>query len=117
MQQELSELPTVNYLLKLRENYSIHLISNVSNSYLKVLQNKFDFFNLIDVCITSESANASKPSINIFHYALNKTGTIPNEALFIDDQKQNIISAKSIGMKGHQYISYQQFKEFIEQYV
>ncbi len=117
MQQELSELPTVNYLLKLKEKYSINLISNISNSYLKLLQKKFDFFKVFEFCITSELANASKPSKDIFHYALKKTGTLASEALFIDDQKQNVNSAESIGMKGHQYISYHQFKKYIETYV
>jgi FMN phosphatase YigB (HAD superfamily) len=117
MQQELAELPTVNYLPILKKRYSINLISNVSNSYLNVLRNKFDFFNLFDKCITSESANSSKPSVEIFNYSLNKIGILPNEAVFIDDQKQNVISAESIGIIGHQYKSFNNFKKFIEKYV
>lgn len=117
MQQELAELPTVNYLPLLKKRYSINLISNVSNSYLKVLQNKFDFFNLFDKCITSESANFSKPSIEIFNYSLNTIGILPNDAVFIDDQKQNVISAESIGIIGHQYKSFNNFKKFIKKYV
>jgi len=111
--QDISELPTVIYLEKLKNKYSLNLISNVSNSYLKVLQSKFDFFYLFDNCITSESANYSKPSIQIFQFALNKIGITPKEAIFIDDQKQNVVSAESIGIKGHHYQSFEQFKEFI----
>ena len=116
MKQDISELPTVIFLPKLKKKYSLNLISNVSNSYLKVLKNKFDFFDEFDHCITSESANYSKPSIQIFQFALNKIGIHPKEAIFIDDQKQNIVSAKSIGIKGHHYQNFEQFKNFISQF-
>ena len=115
--QDISELPTLIYLPKLRNKYSLNLISNVSNSYLKVLQRKFDFFYLFDNYITSESANYSKPSIQIFQFALNKIGILPKEAVFIDDQKQNINSAESIGIEGHHYQSFEQFKKFISPFL
>ena len=114
--QDISEFQTVIYLPKLRNKYSLNLISNVSNSYLKVLQRKFDFFDEFDNCITSESANYSKPSIQIFQFALNKIGILPKEAIFIDDQKQNVVSAESIGIEGHHYQNFERFKDFISQF-
>ena len=117
MQQDLSELPTVKYLPLLKKHYSINLISNVSNSYLEVLKNKFDFFRMFDNCITSESAKSAKPSSEIFYFALDKIGISPSESIFIDDQLQNVLAAKSIGIIGHQYTNYENFKTYISTYI
>ena len=117
MQQDLSELPTVKFLPLLKEHYSINLISNVSNSYLNVLKGKFEFFNLFNNCITSEEANSAKPSLKIFQYALGKIGVTPSESIFIDDQNQNVLAAESLGIIGHQYTNYENFKKFISTYL
>lgn len=117
MQQDLAELPTVKYIPQLKEQYSVNLISNVSNSYLSVLQNKFDFFKSFDNFITSESANSAKPSPQIFNFALNKLGVLPNESIFIDDQMQNVSAAKKIGITVFQYKDFNEFKKFIANYI
>jgi len=117
MQQDLAELPTVKYLPILKRQYSINLISNVSNSYLNVLKGKFEFFNLFNNCITSEEANSAKPSSKIFLYALNKIGVTPSESIFIDDQNQNVLAAESLEIIGHQYTNYENFKAFISTYL
>ena len=117
MQQDLAELPTAKYLPILKRQYSINLISNVSNSYLNVLKGKFEFFNLFNNCITSEEANSAKPSLKIFQYSLSKIGGLPRESIFIDDQKQNVLAAESIGIIGHKYTNYENFKKFISIYL
>tara|TARA_B100001029_G_scaffold179232_1_gene188038 strand:+ start:9102 stop:9695 length:594 start_codon:yes stop_codon:yes gene_type:complete len=116
-QQDVAELPTVKYLPILREQYSINLVSNISNSYLNVLKRKFEFFDLFNNCITSDEANSAKPSLKIFNYALIKVDAIASESIFIDDQKQNLIAAESIGIIGYQYTNYENFKKFISKYI
>ena len=117
MNQDLAELPTVNFLKTLSENYSVNLISNVSNSYLNHLKSKFEFFTYFDHTITSEQAGSRKPSEGIFLYSLELTNATPQSAIFIDDQSTNVRAAVKIGITGHHYTNFQNFKTFIEDYV
>jgi FMN phosphatase YigB (HAD superfamily) len=41
-----------------------------------------------------------KPDPAIYRYALDKLGTLPEEALFIDDRQENVDTAIETGMKG-----------------
>ena len=48
--------------------------------------------------ITSEKANSLKPSADIFKYALNKAGAVPEESIFIGDSLEvDVIGAKNAG--------------------
>jgi len=47
----------------------------------------------------------SKPNKEIFLLVLKKLQVKPQECLFIDDYKNNILAAESLGMKAIQFIS------------
>ena len=117
MNQDLAELPTVDYLEILSKNHSVNLISNVSDSYLDRLKTKFEFFNFFDHTITSEQAGYSKPSPGIFKYSLNLAGAKPASSVFIDDQMSNVKSAENLGFKIHHFTEFNTFKSFISDYV
>ena len=42
---------------------------------------------------------------------------INKKAIFIDDQKQNVLAAESIGIKVHQYTNLEKFITFISTYL
>lgn len=117
MNQELKELPAVDYLKILKEKYSINLISNISDSYLNHLSIKFDFFDFFDHIITSEQAKSKKPSCKIFNYSIKISGANPSSSIFIDDQLNNVKSANKLGIKSHHYTSFHLFKTFLNDYV
>ena len=40
-----------------------------------------------------------KPDPGIYKYVLNNLGTLPQETIFIDDEKRNVKTAKKIGIQ------------------
>ena len=107
-------LPTVNLLEKLNQNYSLSIISNISNQQLNFLKNKLNFLHYFDNIITSESAQYSKPDYRIFNYALNYSNTNSSSSLFIDDSYSNIKSAKELGFLTFHYIDYDSLNNFLQ---
>jgi HAD superfamily hydrolase (TIGR01509 family) len=39
----------------------------------------------------------------IFHHALRELGAMPDEALFVDDLRENVLAAASLGIHGFQF--------------
>tara|TARA_Y100001970_G_C13998356_1_gene731993 strand:+ start:64 stop:486 length:423 start_codon:yes stop_codon:yes gene_type:complete len=107
-------LPTVDLLEKLNQNYSLSIISNISNQQLNFLKNKLNFLHYFDNIITSESAQYSKPDYRIFNYALNYSNTNSSSSLFIDDSYSNIKSAKELGFLTFHYIDYDSLNNFLQ---
>ncbi|MBE6762019.1 MAG: hypothetical protein E7551_07000 [Ruminococcaceae bacterium] len=96
---------TVALIKKIKEKGGkLFLISNISNSfamnYTKVPQIK-EVFDLFDGLVFSGPIKLAKPSKEIFHYALGKFGIKAEDSIFFDDNKDNILSADSVGIKGY----------------
>jgi putative hydrolase of the HAD superfamily len=113
---KIDELPAVQLLSTLKETYSLYIISNTSESHIAQLKAKFTLFSNFEYIITSEAAKSSKPSIEIFNYALNKTGAVAESSVFIDDLASNVSIAKTIGFKAHHYKDYEGFDRFISSF-
>ena len=112
----LDELPAVQCLPKLKENYTLYIISNTSEAHIDSLKKQFKLFSNFEKIITSEAANSSKPSLEIFNYALNKTGSFVESSIFIDDMTSNVNIAKKIGFTTHHYKDYEGFDDFISSF-
>ena len=74
------------------------ILSNMGDSVLENIQREFDWLPRFDVLIWSFQHNLAKPDPAIYHLALQKLGTIPEETLFIDDKQVNIDAARALGM-------------------
>lgn len=91
---------TYTELKRLKKNYNIFCISNMSHKSWEVVQNEHSFIDYFDDIVISAEVKMIKPAKEIFSYALNKFKIDPNESIFIDDLKDNILSAQSLGIKG-----------------
>ena len=112
----IDELPAVQCLPKLKEDYRLHIISNTSEAHIYSLKKQFQLFSNFEEIITSEAANSSKPSLEIFNYALNKTESTVQSSIFIDDMASNVSIAKEIGFTTHHYKNYEEFDTFISSF-
>ncbi|MEI3402275.1 MAG: HAD-IA family hydrolase [Clostridia bacterium] len=75
---------------KLKDNnYKIYLLSNI-NPYTFEFVNKSGLFNLVDGYVLSYKEHKVKPYKAIYNVLLERYNLIPNECLFIDDNKKNI---------------------------
>jgi len=76
-------------------NYRIGLLSNTEAPSIRCLDSgRYDFDALVYSCVEG----VSKPEPEIYLIALARLGTAPGEAVFVDDQKENIETSGNLGI-------------------
>jgi len=95
----------VIYLLELKKNYNLYLLSNTNEIHrIKFHKNfkadfGYSFYDLFRHNFYSHEMGMRKPNPQIYIQALTEADLIPEETLFIDDMEENIEAAKTTGMK------------------
>lgn len=106
-----NEKSTVNLMKQLKNHHSIWLLSNTNPQHIRdEIETRYIFPDVVDGAVYSFNVGQRKPDIAIYQSALSLAKTLPEQALFIDDLKENIDAAKSIGMHGIHFQSTQQLK-------
>jgi len=97
----------------LKRKYTLALFSNLDKNNDKIYRKKgwYDYF---DHLILSFELGLIKPSKKIFKIALKKLKLKSNNCLFIDDQKDNLVIAKKLGMKSLLFKNPQKLKKDLE---
>ena len=86
----------LNLIQKLKDNnYKIYLLSNI-NPYAFKFVNKSGLFDLVDGYVLSYQEHKIKPYKAIYNVLLERYNLIPNESVFIDDNKNNIETGNSM---------------------
>ncbi len=93
----------------LDSNYKIFLLSNVDSSHINFIDNNFPYVRLIKKRILSYKVKAIKPDKKIFKHLIQKYNIKPEESVFIDDVKHNILSAKALSFNTIHYTSHKRF--------
>ena len=78
-------------------NVKIIIATNHLSVVRKFIVESFDIDYLDDLIISAE-IHKIKPNVDFYKYLLDKYKINPKELLFIDDNKENIDSAKNIGI-------------------
>ncbi|MCR5130777.1 MAG: HAD family phosphatase [Prevotella sp.] len=105
----LTELSTLRRekLLSLRQQgYRLFLLSNTNDMHWQhCASNLFgnEVVDAFDQIFLSYEMNLSKPDAAIFSAVINEANLLPSETLFIDDNRQNIEAAASLGI--HTYLN------------
>lgn len=94
---------------RLKKNYKIYLLSNTNQIHLdfvlyelKHVYNIDNFENrFFDQCFYSHKMNAWKPEKDIYHQVEEYIGLDHEEFIFIDDNTNNITSAKELGWQAY----------------
>ena len=89
--------------LKSTSKYKLILLSNTNELHINWIIKHIPFYNDFKNCFgafyLSHEINLVKPNPNIYEFVLNQNTLVANECLFIDDNKDNIDAAKSLGIK------------------
>jgi 2-haloacid dehalogenase len=93
--REISENTSLIKLLK--EKYELFGLTNWSAETFPVAYNKYPFFKELEGIVVSGKEKMVKPDKRIYELLLNRYNLKANESLFIDDNLNNIITAKEIG--------------------
>jgi putative hydrolase of the HAD superfamily len=75
------------------------ILSNIGDTTQQAMEREIKWLARFDVLVWSYQLHMAKPDPAIYRYALEKLGTRPEEALFIDDREVNVEAAVALGMK------------------
>ena len=91
---------TPEVLTKLKaEGYHLGIISNFDSRVYNVMRN-LGIYNYFDTLVISSEAGHAKPAAEIFHIALNKSGSHPDHCIHIgDDIENDYYGATAVGIK------------------
>lgn len=95
----------ISLIKKLRENYKIYAFSNTHDLHEEVNQKRKFWENFDDIFLSNE-IHLVKPDKKAYLYVLKSIKLNPEECVFIDDNKENILAAKSLKIKAVQYTTY-----------
>jgi len=101
----------IKVLEQVKQNYGMFLLSNSNeihyDVYLRDLQLRFgyrEFDQLFHKSYFSFDLHLSKPNPEIFEFVMNQQSLIPEETLFIDDTREHIMAAKTLGMRTYHLV-------------
>jgi putative hydrolase of the HAD superfamily len=106
------EIPSMANLMQiLKKNYKVYLLSNTNEIHFNWVYNKFDILKIPEEYILSFKLGFRKPDKRIFYKALEKADVDSSECIYIDDIKEYIEVANSIGIKGIHFKSKERLEE------
>jgi putative hydrolase of the HAD superfamily len=88
---------------RLAAKYRLALLSNTDPLHVAHFEATHTFARHFPVRVYSCRVGTRKPSPVIFHHALRELGAMPDEALFVDDLRENVLAAASLGIHGFQF--------------
>ena len=86
------------------KKYRLFLLSNTNDLHISWIQNNVgsEFYNSFKICFEqfylTHEIHLRKPNVNIYEFVLNENNLIAEETLFIDDTKENTVSANTLGI-------------------
>ncbi|MBI2326945.1 HAD family phosphatase [Candidatus Curtissbacteria bacterium] len=100
----------VELIKKLKPNYKIGVCTNSPSNFFRSILKQNNLTDLFDEIVVSSDHKVSKPDPKIFRIILDKLQSKEEEALFIDDNPQNISVAKNLGTESVLFINTDQLK-------
>tara|TARA_Y100000741_G_scaffold360453_1_gene342720 strand:- start:306 stop:923 length:618 start_codon:yes stop_codon:yes gene_type:complete len=101
-------------LNKLIAEYEVFALTNWSAETFPVAIKKFSFLKSFKDIIVSGKEKLIKPDPKIFNLAIKRFEIIPSETIFIDDNINNIISAKKMNFITHHFKTPEKLIEYLE---
>lgn len=96
---------------KLKEKYTLILLSVNAKEWVNYLDNKYHYSDLFDKVVYSFDIGYTKRESGSFAYILNTLNVKPNNVLLIDDSSRNLATAKAMGIEGIKFIDTRQLKD------
>jgi FMN phosphatase YigB (HAD superfamily) len=92
--------PVLELFRRLRPFYKMALLSSTDIMRWTFIKRRFPEVLIFDAYVLSFDQGAMKPDPIVFREILRLTGTRPEEAVFIDDLRENIEGAERMGLRG-----------------
>jgi len=98
------------FLKRLSKTYRLIIASNNVKEWADFQKKKFNLEKYFDAFIYSFDLGLAKPDIKFYEAVITLAKINPKEAVFIDDQEENLIPAKKLGMAIIHYTSFEHLK-------
>ncbi len=96
----------IKLIEELGDNKNLYVLSNTNelhvNHFNKMIPGYDNLDKLFEKVYYSHKIGYRKPKEESFQYVINDSKIIPSETLFLDDNEDNIITAKNMGFKTYQ---------------
>lgn len=89
----------IKKLRKLKKFYKLYCLTNISDVHYQFHKKEGIYKNFIKT-YASCNTGIKKPNKKCFQLILKEQHLVPSETVFIDDYKENVIAAKSLGING-----------------
>jgi 2-haloacid dehalogenase len=110
------EIPgSIELLKKLHQNnYNLYGLTNWSAETFPYVYYKYEFFHLFKDIVVSGREHLIKPEAEIYQLCLERNKLSAKECIFIDDTKENVEKAKSLGITSIHFKSANDLQEVLE---
>ena len=106
----------VNLLNRLKQKYKLYLLTNTNELHANFWKKKYsNILNSFDDVFCSYELHSHKPEPKIYNDVLKKIDIDPKYVLFVDDNKENVLGAKQVGIDGIVAISAEQIINEMEE--
>lgn len=82
------------------QGYGVHLGTNQDSARARFMRTGLGYDDLFDVSCYSCDLGAAKPSAAFFEKATALIGADPAEIVFVDDNEENVVGARAVGLHG-----------------
>ena len=96
--------------LKETGKYKIYALTNWSAETFPVAFERYEFLKWFDGIVVSGAEKMRKPTPEFYQLLLDRYHVKAEEALFIDDNKRNVLAAEKMGIKSIHFTSADQLK-------
>jgi glucose-1-phosphatase len=98
-------IPGMESLLdRVRQRYRLAFLSNSNEVHAEAIPRKFaTLFQNDDRFIFSHRFKCAKPDPEMFQRALEVIGTLPQHVAFVDDNVDNVMAARSVGINAYHF--------------
>jgi epoxide hydrolase-like predicted phosphatase len=93
---------------RLSARYRLVLLSNTNAMHFESIQQRYPVLRHFHHLVLSYQVGMMKPDAAIYRYAAEAAECAPEECLFIDDLAENVAGARSVGMQGIRFESFDQ---------
>ncbi|MFH2201967.1 MAG: HAD family phosphatase [Elusimicrobiota bacterium] len=88
---------TVGVMRRVRRRRKVYLLSNTNKLHYEHIREHYAFARQVNGAVLSYRLRVRKPEPGIYHAALKRARVQASRALFIDDLKENVEAARSLG--------------------
>lgn len=105
----------MDWILEMKERgYHVYILSNYSEYTFEVTKEKLAFLPLMDGIVFSYKTKMGKPDEGIYKKLISEFFLEEEESVFIDDRRENVESARRIGIESILFNDYNQAKKELD---